>query len=99
MSAKIKLVVFAVTLILISASACSAFAEQTAKKHHRHIARWSDQPPAQPRGCPVRQLADGSPVDCHGWRKWSGYIGWDNRCFNLDYLPSQFACGTNGGGW
>jgi len=99
MSAKIKLVVLAATLILISGSARSAFAEQTATKHHRHSARWLDRRPSQPRGCPVRQLADGSLVDCQGWRKWSGHIGWDNSCFNLDYLPSQFACGPNGGGW
>ena len=99
MSAKIKLMVLAAHLILISASDFSAFAERTAKKHHRHSTHWSEQRPAQPRGCPVRQLPDGSLVDCHGWRKWNGALGWDSSCFNLDYLPSQFACGSKGGGW
>ncbi len=96
MSAKSKLVVLAAALMLISASDISAFAERTAKKHHRHSARWSDQRPAQPRGCPVRQLADGSLVDCRGWRKWNGAIGWDNSCFHLDYLPSADACSPTG---
>jgi hypothetical protein len=64
------------------------------RAHHRAHYREHMQKPA---GCPVRQIADGSLVDCHGWRKWSGSIGWDNSCFNLDYLPSQFACSSKGG--
>jgi hypothetical protein len=42
------------------------------------------------RSCPVRRLAGGDLVDCHGWRLSSD--GWDNSCFNLDHLSSQFAC-------
>lgn len=45
--------------------------------------------------CPVRTLPSGELVDCHGWRRRS--IGWDNTCFNLDYLPSQYACSSRGG--
>lgn len=44
--------------------------------------------------CPVRRTVDGDLVDCQGWRLRSG--GWDNSCFNLDYLPSQFACSSKG---
>jgi hypothetical protein len=40
--------------------------------------------------CPLRRSVDGDLVDCQGWRLRSS--GWDNSCFNLDYLPSQFAC-------
>jgi hypothetical protein len=63
----------------------------TNRAHHRPL--YSDQM-QRSAGCPVRQIADGSLVDCHGWRKWSGYIGWDNSCFNLDYLPSEYACSS-----
>jgi hypothetical protein len=66
-----------------------AFVEAAAKSktHYRHSLD-------KQQGCPVRQIADGSLVDCHGWRKWSGSIGWDNTCLNLDYLPSEFACSS-----
>jgi hypothetical protein len=46
-------------------------------------------------GCPVHSNAYGELIDCHGWRKWSGSIGWDNTCFkSLDHLPGQYACST-----
>jgi hypothetical protein len=45
--------------------------------------------------CPVRKIADGSLVNCYGWRKWSGSFGWDRSCINLDYLPSSYACSKN----
>ena len=47
-----------------------------------------------PSGCPIHRTAEGEIVDCQGWRLRPG--GWDNSCFNLDYLPSQFACSTAG---
>ncbi len=47
------------------------------------------------RGCPVRRLPSGELVDCRGWRFGHG-IGWDNSCFNLDYLPSSYACSAWG---
>jgi len=31
-------------------------------------------------------------VDRGGWRLRSNAIGWDNTCFDLGYLPSEFAC-------
>ncbi len=65
-------------------------AKNKIKVHHQHYVHRSG-------GCPVRQIADGSLVDCHGWRKWSGSIGWDNTCFNLDYMPSEFACSSRDG--
>ena len=70
----------------------SADAENTrARAHHRHYEMKSG-------GCPVHRSAEGELVDCHGWRKRDGTIGWDNTCFNLPYLSSQFACSTLGGG-
>ncbi|MGA7325435.1 MAG: hypothetical protein WBX25_13335 [Rhodomicrobium sp.] len=68
----------------------AAEAKPKIKTHHRHFVNKSS-------GCPVRQIADGSLVDCHGWRKWSGTIGWDNTCLHLDYLDSQFACTSPNG--
>jgi len=49
-------------------------------------------------GCPLRQTINGDIVDCHGWRLRSNATGWDNTCFNLDYLPSMYACSPRGGG-
>jgi hypothetical protein len=86
-----RLVAFSVTLAVLAALLIGVVAEAKpkVKPHYRHFVN-------EPRGCPVRQLADGSLVDCQGWRKWSGSVGWDNTCFNLDYLPSEFACGSKG---
>ena len=47
--------------------------------------------------CPLRRTVNGAIVDCHGWRLRSNPIGWDNSCFNLDYLPSMYACSSKGG--
>jgi hypothetical protein len=47
--------------------------------------------------CPLRRVAGGDLADCHGWRLREG--GWDSTCFNLDYLPSQFACSSRSGGY
>jgi hypothetical protein len=57
--------------------------------HREHIER--------PAGCPVHTNANGELIDCHGWRKWSGSIGWDNTCFrSLPNLPGQYACSPSG---
>lgn len=45
--------------------------------------------------CPVHKNAFGELIDCHGWRLRNNAIGWDNGCFCLDYLPSQFACSSH----
>ncbi len=44
--------------------------------------------------CPLRQTVNGDIVDCNGWRLRPS--GWDNTCFNLDYLPSMYACSSQG---
>jgi hypothetical protein len=80
----------AASFVLLASAALDASADTKGRRHHRHYVRGTG-------GCPVHQIADGSLVDCHGWRKWSGSIGWDNTCFNLDYMPSQFACSARGG--
>jgi hypothetical protein len=86
-----KLTVCSAAFAILAAPMFGSAAEARTKMHHRHFAN-------NVRGCPVRQIADGSLVDCHGWRKWSGSIGWDNTCFRtLDYLPSEFACSGRGG--
>jgi hypothetical protein len=88
MSTNNKLVAIAVGFAVLAAPLFGAAdAKPKIKTHHRHHV-------SELRGCPVHQIADGSLVDCHGWRKWSGVIGWDNTCFNLDYMPSQFACSS-----
>ncbi len=91
MSVNGKLVALTGAFALLAAPLFGAAAETGSKTHHRHFLN-------KARGCPVRQIADGSLVDCRGWRKWSGSIGWDNTCFDLDYLPSEFACSSSRGG-
>jgi hypothetical protein len=44
---------------------------------------------------PVPRTIDGKLVDRDGWRLRSG--GWDNNCFNIPWLTSQYACPTNNG--
>jgi hypothetical protein len=84
-TANTTLVTLAISGFAMFAVPLGATAQPSTAPHHGH-------PLEAARGCPVRQLADGSLVDCHGWRKWWGSFGWDNTCLNLDYLPSQFAC-------
>lgn len=84
-----KFGVLAASLALLSAPLAGALAGSPDKVHHRHYARHTS-------GCPVHRLADGTLVDCQGWRLRSNATGWDNSCFNLDYLPSEFACSGNG---
>jgi hypothetical protein len=55
--------------------------------HYRHFAQ-------RFIGCPLHRAVDGTLVDCHGWRKRDNAIGWDNSCFNLNYLSSMYACGA-----
>jgi len=81
-----KLTVFAACFALLSAPLAGTAAGYAGKKHYRH------HPIRQALGCPVHRIADGTLVDCQGWRLRDNSIGWDNSCFNLDYLPSQFAC-------
>jgi hypothetical protein len=92
MSAKTRLVALAAGLTLLSTGVYGSVTYHH-RQHGPKVQRYASE---EQRGCPVRQLADGSLVDCQGWRKWSGSIGWDNSCLNLDYLPSDFACSSNG---
>jgi hypothetical protein len=71
--------------------------EATARtKRARHRAHYRE-PVQRSAGCPVHTNAFGELIDCQGYRKWSGSIGWDNTCFkSLDYLPGEYACGGGG---
>jgi hypothetical protein len=62
---------------------------EVAKGHRRHIVR-------RHVACPVHRNAEGELVDCQGWRKRANATGWDNSCFNIDYLPSMYACSSKG---
>lgn len=88
---KLTAVIAACTLFVVPAAA-----DSMAKKHHRLVHRHQA---ARLAGCPVHRTAEGELVDCRGWRYRGGTIGWDNTCFHLDYLPSEFACSANGSAW
>ena len=85
---KPKLAVFVVCCAILAepAEAASRHRRVHASPHYTH---------RLVRGCPTHRAVDGSLVDCQGWRLWTN--GWDPSCHNLDYLPSQFACGARGG--
>ena len=87
-----KVGVFAACLAMLSAPLGGAEAYSTSKTHHRHYAK-------QAYGCPLHRAVDGTLVDCRGWRLRDNAIGWDNTCFNLDYLTSMYACGGGGNGY
>jgi hypothetical protein len=71
-------------------------AEPAAAARRHHLVPVSPHYAQRPlTGCPTHRAVDGSLVDCHGWRLWTPY-GWDTACHNLDYLPSQWACGAHG---
>jgi hypothetical protein len=78
----------AAAFALIAVPLSQASAKDGSKSHHRHSVK-------KPVGCPTHRTAEGEIVDCHGWRNRAG-IGWDNSCFNLDYLPSSYACSSRG---
>jgi hypothetical protein len=82
-----KFQVLAACVALFAAPALG-FAEDT-KNHRRHFVR-------KQASCPLHRNAEGELVDCRGWRKRDTAIGWDNSCFNLDYLPSMYACSAKG---
>jgi hypothetical protein len=77
---------FATAIALIAVPLAQASAGDQPKARHKHSAR-------QEGRCPTHRTAEGEIVDCHGWRLRNGY--WDNTCFNLDYLPSSYACSPN----
>ena len=74
-------------LVAVLALSLSGVAEAKTKKHNRYAAKASNN-------CPTRVTVNGDIVDCNGWRLRPG--GWDNTCFNLDYLPSMYACSSRG---
>ncbi len=57
--------------------------------HHRQYVREAYR-------CPLHRNAAGNLVSCDGWRLRSSAIGWDHSCFDLGYMPSEFACSAGG---
>jgi hypothetical protein len=88
----VRLAALAAACVLFTAPLLGYAHEARTKTHHQHFASKS-------ANCPLRRTPEGELVDCRGWRLRSNVQGWDNTCFNLDYLPSQFACSGTGGGW
>jgi hypothetical protein len=89
MSVSKKVVVFFAGIGMLSTPFFGAAAEAMTKKHHRHGVHHFSQPRPM-----YRRSVDGDLVDNNGWRLRDGT--WDNTCFNLDYLPSEFACSARG---
>jgi hypothetical protein len=78
-----KSIAAALSAAMLASSVSGVLAAENPKRHpRRHYAS---------EACPTHRAVDGTLVDCQGWRKRDS-VGWDNSCFNLDYLPSQYAC-------
>ncbi len=86
----ISSIVFIACCAILVAPASASQSKARTTTYHRHFLR-------EANSCPLHRTAGGTIVDCHGWRKRDNLIGWDNTCFNLDYLPSQYACSAHGG--
>ncbi len=82
-----SLLILTVVSAFIAAQPLGATADAKPKRYDRHFAK-------KPYYAPLRRAADGALVDRRGWRLRPAW-GWDNTCFNLDYLASQYAC-SNG---
>src|SRR5215469_2183235 len=95
MSTNKKLAALAAGFAILLSPIAGATAET--RTHHRpHYRDHNRDYRQRSAGCPVHTNAFGELVDCRGWRKWSGSVGWDNTCFkSLDYLPGQYACTGN----
>ena len=87
----------AVLIAMFAMLAVPAAAGAQAGRYRAHYRVYRHHCLAMPCRCPLHRTAEGELVDCQGWRLRGGTIGWDNSCFNLDYLPSQFACGSGNG--
>ncbi len=87
----------AVLIAMFAILAVPAAAAAQAGRYRAHYRVYRHHCLAMPCRCLLHRTAEGELVDCQGWRLRGGTIGWDNSCFNLDYLPSQFACGSGNG--
>jgi hypothetical protein len=84
-----KLVVLAAVLTPLAACLQPAFA---GAKHKGYRGYYYQQPRATREYAPsLRRIVGGDYVDREGWRYRPGF-GWDNSCFRLNYLASQYAC-------
>jgi hypothetical protein len=89
----LKLAALTVYCTMLALPAVAGTSATGIRAHHR-VSHWVMA--VRPRGCPLHRTPLGELVDCHGWRLRDNAIGWDNSCFNLDYLPSLTACGGGG---
>jgi hypothetical protein len=85
MKGYINLATLAALCATVAAPASAATSKARHYAYRQHLAR-------QTYACPFHRNAAGNLIDCHGWRLRSNAKGWDNSCFNLDYLPSEYAC-------
>ncbi len=88
MSTNGRLVALAAAFSMLVAPAFGAAAEREAQIHHRNYVDRQVYYPA-PTGYYAGYY--GVPYT-YGWRHRSNARGWDNTCFNLPWLPSEFAC-------
>ena len=85
----------AVLIAMFAMLAAPAAARTHAGRASAHTGVYRHPCLAMPCRCPLHRTAEGELVDCQGWRLRDS--GWDNSCFDLDYLPSQFACSSGNG--
>jgi len=85
-----KFVILIASCAMLTTPSNAGAAKRETKPHHRHYAERASS-------CPIHKNAYGDLIDCRGWRLRDNATGWDNTCFHLDYLSSQFACASPNG--
>jgi len=80
-----KLIALAAALAMLVTPLVGATAQT--RTYHRHYAYRPAYRPLAARYRNYPAYGYGS-----GWRHRSNAIGWDNRCLDLPWLPSEFAC-------
>jgi hypothetical protein len=78
-------IAFIACCAIVTAPAFADASQARATVQHRPLVR-------EAYNCSAHRNAGGTLVTCDGWRLRSTARGWDNSCFNLNYLPSKFAC-------
>ncbi len=95
MKRKMKTVLVAACAALLTVPMLGTAAEARTKGHRRHHVQTVAHHHHHSTPRDLWTTFEGERVDRAGWRLRAN--GWDNSCFNLPYLSSQFACTSNAG--
>jgi hypothetical protein len=85
-----KMAAYTTAVAVLSVPLFASSADALPRKHYRHHGYHASKSYDS-----LRRVAGGALADRNGWRYRVGY-GWDNSCFNIDYMLSRYACTAQG---